>query len=65
VIISGGVSVYPQEAENLLVTHPKVMDVTVPGAPNEEMGEEVRAVVRPVDPNETGRDGAGLSPPNG
>jgi long-chain acyl-CoA synthetase len=44
-IISGGVNIYPQEAENLLVTHPAVDDVAVIGVPNEEWGEEVRAVV--------------------
>jgi len=49
-IISGGVNVYPQEVENLLVTHPLVMDVAVIGVPNEEFGEEVRAVVQAVDP---------------
>jgi len=48
-IISGGVNVYPQEAENLLVTHPKVQDVAVFGVPNDEFGEEVKAVVQPVD----------------
>ena len=45
-IISGGVNIYPQECENLLVTHPKVADVAVFGVPNEEMGEEVKAVVQ-------------------
>jgi acyl-CoA synthetase (AMP-forming)/AMP-acid ligase II len=48
-IISGGVNVYPQEAENVLVTHPKVVDVAVFGIPNEEFGEEVKAVVQPLD----------------
>jgi long-chain acyl-CoA synthetase len=48
-IISGGVNVYPQEIENLLITHPRVMDVAVFGAPDEEMGEKVVAVVQPVD----------------
>jgi long-chain acyl-CoA synthetase len=47
-IISGGVNIYPQESENLLVTHPKVLDVAVFGVPNEEFGEEVKAVVQPV-----------------
>ena len=47
-IISGGVNIYPQEAENVLVTHPKVADVAVFGIPNEEFGEEVKAVVQPV-----------------
>jgi acyl-CoA synthetase (AMP-forming)/AMP-acid ligase II len=45
-IISGGVNVYPQEAENVLVNHPAVADVAVFGVPNEEMGEEVKAVVQ-------------------
>lgn len=46
-IISGGVNVYPQEIENLLITHPKVADVAVFGVPSEEFGEEVKAVVQP------------------
>lgn len=46
-IISGGVNIYPQETENILVTHPKVMDVAVFGVPNEDFGEEVKAVVQP------------------
>jgi long-chain acyl-CoA synthetase len=45
-IISGGVNIYPQECENLLVTHPKVADATVFGVPHEEMGEEVKAIVQ-------------------
>jgi long-chain acyl-CoA synthetase len=53
-IVSGGVNIYPQEAENLLVTHPKVMDVAVFGVPNEEMGEEVKAVVQPIDMADAG-----------
>jgi acyl-CoA synthetase (AMP-forming)/AMP-acid ligase II len=48
-IISGGVNIYPQEAENLLVTHPRVLDVAVFGVPNEDFGEEVKAVVQPRD----------------
>ena len=47
-IISGGVNIYPQEIENLLITHPKVADVAVFGIPNEEFGEEVKAVVEPA-----------------
>src|SRR4051812_16721811 len=52
--ISGGVNIYPQEAENLLVTHPKVLDVAVFGVPNDEMGEEVKAVVQLADNVEPG-----------
>ncbi|MDX1375582.1 MAG: AMP-binding protein [Burkholderiales bacterium] len=51
-IISGGVNIYPQEVENLLVTHPKVADVAVIGVPNAEFGEEVKAVVQPIDMRE-------------
>jgi acyl-CoA synthetase (AMP-forming)/AMP-acid ligase II len=47
-IISGGVNIYPQEAENLLITHPDVVDVAVFGVPNPDFGEEVKAVVQPV-----------------
>jgi long-chain acyl-CoA synthetase len=54
-IISGGVNIYPQEAENLLVTHPKVLDVAVFGVPNEEFGEEVKAVVQPRDMAQAGQ----------
>jgi long-chain acyl-CoA synthetase len=46
-IISGGVNIYPQEAENLLFEHPDVIDVAVFGVPNEDFGEEVKAVVQP------------------
>jgi acyl-CoA synthetase (AMP-forming)/AMP-acid ligase II len=53
-IITGGVNVYPQEAENALVTHPKVMDAAVFGVPNEVFGEEVKAVVQPIDMADAG-----------
>jgi long-chain acyl-CoA synthetase len=45
-IISGGVNIYPQECENLLITHPKVADAAVFGVPNDDLGEEVKAVVQ-------------------
>ncbi|TMM48325.1 acyl-CoA synthetase [Qipengyuania marisflavi] len=48
-IISGGVNIYPQEIENLLVSHPRVMDAAVIGAPCPDLGERVVAVVQPVD----------------
>jgi len=48
-IISGGVNIYPQEVENLLITHPKVADAAVVGAPDEEMGEKVVAVIQPLE----------------
>jgi acyl-CoA synthetase (AMP-forming)/AMP-acid ligase II len=53
-IISGGVNIYPQEAENVLIGHPKVMDVAVIGVPNPDLGEEVKAVVQPIDWADTG-----------
>ncbi|MEE9434431.1 MAG: acyl-CoA synthetase [Sphingorhabdus sp.] len=53
-IISGGVNVYPQEIENLLVTHPKLADAAVIGAPDEDLGERVVAVVQPLDPADAG-----------
>ena len=53
-IISGGVNIYPQEIENLLVTHDKVMDAAVIGAPCPDFGEKVVAVVQPMDMAEAG-----------
>jgi long-chain acyl-CoA synthetase len=53
-IISGGVNIYPQETENLLIIHPKVFDAAVIGVPNEDLGEEVKAIVQlmpDVDPS--------------
>jgi long-chain acyl-CoA synthetase len=47
-IISGGVNIYPQEIENVLAMHPEVCDVAVIGIPDEEMGEQVKAVVQPA-----------------
>jgi fatty-acyl-CoA synthase len=49
-IISGGVNIYPQEAEDLLITHPKVLDAAVFGIPDDEMGQAVKGVVQTVDP---------------
>jgi len=49
-IISGGVNIYPQEAENVLITHDKVADAAVFGVPNDEFGEEVKAVVQLAPP---------------
>ena len=53
-IISGGVNIYPQEVEDLLVTHPLVLDAAVFGIPNEEYGEEVKAVVQLRSPADVG-----------
>src|SRR5439155_55082 len=55
-IISGGVNIYPQETEDVLITHPEVADVAVFGVPNEEMGEEVKAVVQPHDMSRAGKE---------
>lgn len=53
-IISGGVNIYPQEVENLLITHPAVADVAVFGVPNADLGEEVKAVVQPAESAQPG-----------
>jgi long-chain acyl-CoA synthetase len=55
-IISGGVNIYPQETENLLVTHPKVADAAVFGVPNTDLGEEVKAVVQLMPDVEPGEE---------
>jgi len=55
-IISGGVNIYPQETENILSGHPAVQDAAVIGVPNDDLGEEVKAVVQPVDPGAAGPD---------
>ncbi|MAL78490.1 MAG: acyl-CoA synthetase [Sneathiella sp.] len=55
-IISGGVNIYPQEIEDLLLTHPKVYDAAVIGVPNEDFGEEVKAVIQPIDMALAGKD---------
>lgn len=53
-IISGGVNIYPQEAENRVIAHPRVLDAAVIGVPDEEFGESVKAVVQLLDPAEAG-----------
>ena len=50
-IISGGVNIYPQEIEDTIVAHPAVADVAVIGVPNDDLGEEVKAVVQLLDPD--------------
>ena len=54
-IVSGGVNIYPQEIEDVLLAHPQVLDVAVFGVPNAEMGEEVKAVVQPISGAEPGQ----------
>src|SRR5262249_3060274 len=44
-IISGGVNIYPAEIEGVLITHPEVRDVAVFGVPDDDWGEQVKAVV--------------------
>ena len=53
-IISGGVNIYPQETEDVLIGHPKVADVAVIGVPDEDFGEAVKAVVEPLDMRDAG-----------
>ena len=53
-IISGGANIYPAEIEAELIQHPKVADVAVFGIPNEDWGEEIKAVIQPIDGVESG-----------
>ena len=55
-IIAGGVNIYPQETENVLILHPGVKDVAVIGVPDPDMGEAVKAVVEPMDPDSAGSE---------
>ncbi|TAM64476.1 fatty-acid--CoA ligase FadD4 [Mycobacterium sp.] len=55
-IISGGVNIYPQEAEDMLITHPKLLDAAVFGIPDPEMGQSVKAVVQTTDPTDATED---------
>jgi long-chain acyl-CoA synthetase len=55
-IISGGVNIYPAEVESALLTHPKVADAAVFGIPDEDWGEQVKAVVQPEEGVEPGRE---------
>ena len=52
-IVSGGVNIYPAEAEQVLIEHPRIADVAVIGVPNRDMGEEVKALVVPVEGTDT------------
>lgn len=56
-VIRGGVNIYPAEVEAVLLTHPSVADAAVVGAPDEEWGERVVAVVQPS--NHTGAEDTG------
>jgi long-chain acyl-CoA synthetase len=53
-IISGGANIYPAEIEAELIQHPKVADVAVFGIPNDDWGEEIKAVIQPIDDVEAG-----------
>ena len=53
-IISGGVNIYPQEIENAIITHPQVADVAVIGAPDDDLGERLLAIVEPLNWNDIG-----------
>jgi long-chain acyl-CoA synthetase len=55
-IISGGVNIYPQESEDILVMHPRVADAAVFGIPDAEMGEQVKAVIQLIDHADEGPD---------
>jgi long-chain acyl-CoA synthetase len=53
-IISGGANIYPAEIESVLLTHPKVGDAAVFGIPDDDWGEQVKAVVEPAEGVEPG-----------
>jgi long-chain acyl-CoA synthetase len=53
-VISGGVNIYPREIEDVVVAHPRVADVAVIGAPDEDLGERLVAIVQPLDWNDAG-----------
>jgi len=53
-VVTGGVNVFPQEVENVLITHPEVYDVAVFGVPDLDLGEKIVAVVQPLDPGHAG-----------
>jgi long-chain acyl-CoA synthetase len=55
-IISGGVNIYPAEIEAVLAEDPEVADVAVIGVPDEDYGEQVKAVVQPRDPGSAGSE---------
>jgi len=59
-IIAGGVNIYPQESENVLINHPRVVDVAVFGIPHPEFGEQVKAVVQPSVMPQTDHERAAL-----
>ena len=61
-IISGGVNIYPAEIEGELLTFPKIADVAVFGIPNEDWGEEIKAVVQPAGGRRARRRAAGRDP---
>lgn len=58
-VISGGVNIYPQEAENVLIGHPLVGDVAAFGIPDPDLGEVLIAVVEPVEGGSVDPDSAG------
>jgi long-chain acyl-CoA synthetase len=55
-IVTGGANVFPREVEDVLLAHPKVLDVAVIGVPDDDMGEAVRAVVQPLSWNDAGTE---------
>jgi long-chain acyl-CoA synthetase len=50
-IVSGGVNIYPAESEQVLIHHPEVLDIACIGVPHPEMGEELKALVIPSNPD--------------
>ncbi|HEY5857805.1 MAG TPA: AMP-binding protein [Aldersonia sp.] len=50
-IIRGGLNIYPREIEEMLFQHAAIADVAVAATPDEKWGEQIAAVIRPIDPS--------------
>jgi long-chain acyl-CoA synthetase len=51
-VVSGGVNIYPAEAEAVLAAHPAVAEVACIGVPHADLGEQLLALVVPRDPTD-------------
>ena len=49
-VVSGGVNIYPAEAEQILIDHPEVADIGCIGIPHQDLGEELVALIVQTDP---------------
>ena len=49
-VVSGGVNIYPAEAEQILIDHPEIADIGCIGIPHQDLGEELIALIVPISP---------------